>query len=183
MIKAKRLAVDEEGAVLVWTGDARKSPLPLRRHTTACYPGTAILADCTSLSCNLLCASGKTTTDRCFVTWSIPPTLLATDPEEYRELSVHTKKSALKSSNAMKDHTAQLLGMGLSGLLGYPQAHEDEAKSSTDWFGILAAMETSTPAWSQPKEITLAVRLGIHTGLVVVGAMGGAGVRKQFGTG
>ena len=50
--------------------------------------------------------------------------------------------------------------------------------------GILAAMgDLNTPSATRPKVSNLALRLGIHTGLVVVGAMGGAGRQEQLALG
>ena len=43
--------------------------------------------------------------------------------------------------------------------------------------------ETSNTRLQQDKGIQLAVRLGIHTGLVVVGDMGGAGRQEQLALG
>ena len=43
--------------------------------------------------------------------------------------------------------------------------------------------ETSIRRLQQAKGIQLAVRLGIHTGLVVVGEMGGAGRQEQLALG
>ena len=43
--------------------------------------------------------------------------------------------------------------------------------------------ETSIPVCNKSKGIQLALRLGIHTGLVVVGEMGGAGRQEQLALG
>ena len=49
--------------------------------------------------------------------------------------------------------------------------------------GILAAMEDLNTRLQQDKGIQLALRVGIHTGLVVVGDMGGAGQARTVGLG
>ena len=73
-------------------------------------------------------------------------------------------------------HIAQLLGDGLLVYFGYPQAHEDDAhRAVRTGLGILAAMGDLNQRLQQAKGIQLAIRVGIHTGLVVVGEMGGAG--------
>jgi class 3 adenylate cyclase len=73
-------------------------------------------------------------------------------------------------------HIAQYFGDGLLVYFGYPQAHEDDAqravRASLD---ILEAMGTLNTRLAQAKSRRLAVRIGIHTGLVVVGEMGGGG--------
>jgi predicted ATPase len=48
---------------------------------------------------------------------------------------------------------------------------------------MVEAVRTLNTRLPQAKGITLAVRLGIHTGLVVVGAMGGAGRQEQLALG
>ncbi len=49
--------------------------------------------------------------------------------------------------------------------------------------GIIDAMGTLNTRLEQDKSIRLAVRLGIHTGLVVVGEMGGSGRQEQLALG
>src|SRR5262249_7571848 len=49
--------------------------------------------------------------------------------------------------------------------------------------GILAAMGDLNKRLEQDKGIQLGIRLGIHTGLVVVGAMGGTGRQEQLALG
>src|SRR4029453_6049696 len=64
------------------------------------------------------------------------------------------------------------------------QAHEDDAQRAVrTGLGILAAMEGLNKELKRDKGITLAVRLGIHTGLVVVGAMGGGGRQEELALG
>jgi Adenylate and Guanylate cyclase catalytic domain len=59
---------------------------------------------------------------------------------------------------------------------GYPQAHEDDAQRAVrTGLGILEAMGTLPTRLLRDKSIRLAVRIGIHTGLVVVGEMGSGG--------
>src|SRR5439155_51299 len=49
--------------------------------------------------------------------------------------------------------------------------------------GMLNAMQVLNTRLEQAKGIRLAVRLGIHTGLVVVGEMGGVGRQEQLALG
>ena len=67
---------------------------------------------------------------------------------------------------------------------GYPQAHEDDAQRAV-WtgLGILASLGDLHQGLQQAKGIQLAIRVGIHTGLVVVGAMGGGGRQEQLALG
>jgi predicted ATPase len=81
-------------------------------------------------------------------------------------------------------HIAQLLGDGLLVYFGYPQAHEDDAQRAIrTGLGILAVLGDLHQELHQAKGIQIALRLGIHTGLVVVGTMGGAGRQEQLALG
>jgi len=67
---------------------------------------------------------------------------------------------------------------------GYPQAHEDDAhRAVRTGLGMLAAMGDLNIRLQPAKGIQLALRVGIHTGLVVVGEMGGAGRQEQLALG
>ena len=81
-------------------------------------------------------------------------------------------------------HIAQLLGDGLLVYFGYPQAHEDDAQRAVRaGLGILAAMGDLNTGLQQTQGIQLALHIGIHTGLVVVGQMGGQGRQEQLALG
>ena len=81
-------------------------------------------------------------------------------------------------------YIAQYLGDGLLVYFGYPQAHEDDAQRAVHTgLGILEAMATLNARLVPDKGFRLAVRVGIHTGLVVVGEMGGAGRQEQLALG
>jgi len=187
IIKAKRLATDEEGSVLVWTGDpqtvtahADQSPQPPaaqeqpssqiallspaphappdaeRRQLTVMF---CDLVDSTKLSAQL-------------------------DPEEYRDVVRAYQNVCTEVIQRYDGHVAQLLGDGLLIYFGYPVAHEDDPhRAVRTGLGIHNAMGDLNQGLLQAKGIQLAVRVGIHTGLVVVGAMGEAGRQEQLALG
>ena len=67
---------------------------------------------------------------------------------------------------------------------GYPQAHEDDAQRAVRvGLGILDAMGTLNTRLERAKGMRLAVRIGIHTGPVVVGTMGSGGRHEQLALG
>jgi class 3 adenylate cyclase len=70
-------------------------------------------------------------------------------------------------------------GDGLLVYFGYPVAHEDDAQRAV-WtgLGILEALSPLTAQLALPPGEPVAVRLGVHTGLVVVGDVG-AGARHE----
>ena len=185
IVKAKRLATDDEGSVLVWTGDTQTvstqlgqrlrqpaaqqppflqvTPLPTapppdaeRRQLTVMF---CDLVDSTKLSGQL-------------------------DPEEYRDVVRAYQSACTEVIRRYDGYIAQLLGDGLLVYFGYPHAHEDDAQRAVrTGLGILAAMGDLNTALQHAKGIQLALRLGLHTGLVVVGEMGGAGRQEQLALG
>ena len=79
-------------------------------------------------------------------------------------------------------YVAQYLGDGLLVYFGYPQAHEDDAQRAVRaGLGILDAMGALNTRLGQHQGVRLAVRIGIHTGLVVVGTMGTGGAHHSLG--
>src|SRR4030095_16903688 len=81
-------------------------------------------------------------------------------------------------------HIAQYLGDGLLVYFGYPRAHEDDARRAVHTgLGIVADMGTLNGRLQAEYGVALAVRLGIHTGPVVVGAMGGGGRHEHLALG
>ncbi len=75
-------------------------------------------------------------------------------------------------------YLARYVGDGLLVYFSYPQAHEDDAQRAIRaGLGIVAALPTLNTQLQQTveaiHELPLQVRIGIHTGLVVVGDMGG----------
>src|SRR5215467_185488 len=106
------------------------------------------------------------------------------DPENYREVVREYQKVCSEVTTRYDGHIAQLLGDGLLIYFGYPQAHEDDAQRAVRaGLGILAVMGDLNIELKRDKGIHLAVRGGIHTGLVVVGDMGGAGRQEQLALG
>jgi class 3 adenylate cyclase/predicted ATPase len=189
LIYAKKLAVDEEGRVLVWTAGTSSAPtttpaapqavlstVPQEAHPpqVGAAPGGPATPDAerrqlTVLFCDL-----------------VDSTRLASqlDPEAYRDVVRAYQTACTAVIQRYDGHIAQLLGDGLLVYFGYPQAHEDDAhRAVCSGLEILDAVEILNTQLEQDKGIKLAVRIGIHTGLVVVGAMGGIGRQEQLALG
>jgi class 3 adenylate cyclase/predicted ATPase len=106
------------------------------------------------------------------------------DPEEYRDVVRAYQTACTEVIRRYDGHIAQLLGDGLLVYFGYPQAHEDDAhRAVRTGLGILAAMDDLPTRLPHATGLTLAVRLGIHTGLVVIGAMGEQGRHEHLALG
>src|SRR5262249_20737904 len=106
------------------------------------------------------------------------------DPEEYRDVVRAYQAACTEVIRRYDGHIAQLLGDGLLVYFGYPQAHEDDAQRAVrTGLGILAALDDLQARLLQAQGRTLAVRLGIHTGLVVIGVLGDQGRHEHLALG
>jgi class 3 adenylate cyclase/DNA-binding winged helix-turn-helix (wHTH) protein/tetratricopeptide (TPR) repeat protein len=95
------------------------------------------------------------------------------DPEELREVVRAYHAVCAKVIERFDGHIAQYLGDGLLVYFGYPRAHEDDAQRAVRvGLGIVEALGPLQKRLQQEQGVGLAVRVGIHTGLVVVGDMG-----------
>jgi class 3 adenylate cyclase len=101
------------------------------------------------------------------------------DPEELREVVRAYQETCARVIERFDGHIAQYLGDGLLVYFGYPQAHEDDAQRAVrTGLGLVEAMEGLNAHLQAEQAVRLAVRVGVHTGLVVVGEMGG-GTRRE----
>lgn len=106
------------------------------------------------------------------------------DPEDFRDVMLAYQSLCAKEMQRYGGHMAQYLGDGLLVYFGYPQAHEDDAQRAIHaGLSTLAALADLNHRLGQAHGIHLAVRLGIHTGLVVVGEMGGGPQHGQLALG
>jgi len=107
------------------------------------------------------------------------------DPEDLREVVRAYQATAAEIIQQYDGHMAQYLGDGLLIYFGWPIAHEDDVQRSLHaGLGIVEAITTTlNPRLEQEKGIQLTVRLGVHTGPVVVGEMGGGGRHENLATG
>jgi TOMM system kinase/cyclase fusion protein len=106
------------------------------------------------------------------------------DPEELRKVVRAYQEVSSAVIRRFEGHIAQYLGDGLLVYFGYPAAHEDDAKRAVSTgLGIVEAIGGLNPHLHRDKGVELAVRVGIHTGLVVVGEMGGEAKKEQLAMG
>jgi class 3 adenylate cyclase len=96
------------------------------------------------------------------------------DAEDLRSVVRAYQEAASGAIDRYAGHIAQYLGDGLLVYFGYPQAHEDDAERAVRaGLEILSALRTLNDTLEPQHGIRLAARVGIHTGAVVIGAMGG----------
>ncbi|MGH8065050.1 MAG: adenylate/guanylate cyclase domain-containing protein, partial [Candidatus Entotheonellia bacterium] len=95
------------------------------------------------------------------------------DLEAYREVIRAYHAVCAEVIERFDGHVAQYLGDGLLVYFGYPRAHEDDAQRAVRvGLGIVDALKPLQTRLQQEQGVNLGVRVGIHTGLVVVGDMG-----------
>jgi class 3 adenylate cyclase len=102
----------------------------------------------------------------------VESTILATQPDtgELREVVQAYQRVCAEVIQRFEGYIAQYLGDGLLIYFGYPQAHEDDGQRAVPAaLGMVDAMEQLYQYLMQERGVRLAVRLGIHTGLVVGG--------------
>ncbi|MEN8181687.1 MAG: AAA family ATPase [Myxococcota bacterium] len=101
------------------------------------------------------------------------------DPEDWRDVLRAYQEAAGLGIARYEGHVAQYLGDGVLVYFGYPQAHEEDAERAVRaGLEILTALAGLNERLEAGRGIRLAVRIGIHTGPVVVAAMG-SGSRSE----
>jgi len=101
------------------------------------------------------------------------------DPEELREVLRAYHRVCAEVVAELDGFIAKLIGDGLLVYFGYPRAHEDDARRAVRAGLRIAAGIRDLESTAVPHhEIDLAVRIGIHTGLVVVGELSSGDTRE-----
>jgi class 3 adenylate cyclase len=86
------------------------------------------------------------------------------DPEIFRELLVDYQRSTAEIVQRYEGHVAQQFGDGMLFYFGYPTAHDDDAERAVRCACELLRFVGRTASFTRA-----AVRIGLHTGPVVVG--------------
>src|ERR1700760_486052 len=98
------------------------------------------------------------------------------DPEDLREVISSYQKCVAETVGRFGGYVARYLGDGVKVYFGYPEAHEDDAERAVRaGLALAAAVAHLKPLASQQ------VRVGIATGLVVVGHLMAAGESEERG--
>jgi Adenylate and Guanylate cyclase catalytic domain len=128
IIQGQRLAVDEDGVVLVWTGNAASTPAPASAPAptplvaTPAYLAEKILATRAALEgerkqVTVLFADLKGSTEL----------IAGLDPEVARTLLDPALHIMIEAVHRYEGTVNQVLGDGIMALFGAPLAHEDHA--------------------------------------------------------
>jgi class 3 adenylate cyclase len=106
------------------------------------------------------------------------------DPEDLRDVILAYQAACATVVEPLEGHIAQYLGDGLLVYFGYPQAHEDDAQRAVRaGLGMVVAVQALNTHLVQRHGVRITVRIGIHTGVVVVGEMGGGSRQEQLALG
>jgi class 3 adenylate cyclase len=178
LIDAEHVAHDEDGKVLVWRGSTTvvSASQPLAPQIGDFKSRTPNSPSSQTLDARREAERRQLTVMFCDL---VDSTALSEqlDPEELREVVRAYHETCAGAINRYVGHTAQHLGDGLLVYFGYPAAHEDDAQRA-----VRTGLEILTRL--QPLNVRLPptirarlphpiqVRIGIHTGLVVIGEIG-----------
>ncbi len=100
------------------------------------------------------------------------------DPEEFTELIEAYQKHAVAVARRFAGDVEGYSGDGISFRFGWPEAHDDDAAQA-----LRAALEIVATVEELDPAGRLRVRAGVHSGLAVVGEMGGSGRRATMSQG
>src|SRR3989454_6718041 len=183
LIYAKRLAVDEEGRVLLWAGAADMAAAPSSRPAS---PATldqerAPRAYTPShLAEKILTSRSALEGERKQVTvlfadlkGSLELILADRDPEEARQLLDPVLERMMAAVHRYEGTVNQVMGDGIMALFGAPVAHEDHAvRACYTALAMQDAIRRYSTEMRRRHGIEVQIRVGLNSGEVVVRAIG-----------
>ena len=96
------------------------------------------------------------------------------DPEDLREVISAYQKCVTETVQRFRGFVAKYMGDGVLVYFGYPEAHEDDAERA-----VRAGLELVAAVGNVKTHTPLQTRVGIATGLVVVGDLIGSGASQE----
>ena len=178
LIYGQRLAVDEEGRVLVWSGATGTTapaatalagtPAPAPRAYTPPYLAENILT-----SRSALAGERKQVTVLFADLKGSMELLVERDPEEARQLLDPVLERLMAAVHRYEGTVNQVMGDGIMALFGAPVAHEDHAVRAC--YAALAMQEAIRRYSAEVRRthgVEVQIRVGLNSGEVVVRAIG-----------
>ena len=98
------------------------------------------------------------------------------DPEDLREIIPAYQKCVAETVGRFDGFVAKYMGDGVLIYFGFPQAHEDDAERA-----VRAGLEVVAAVSALKTQPLLQTRVGIATGMVVVGDLIGSGASQEQG--
>ncbi|MCW5748471.1 MAG: AAA family ATPase [Alphaproteobacteria bacterium] len=190
LVRTKGAATDEGGRFLVWAGGASRAvvtaaadSLPALQPSAAAPGGIDVapperppVVDVASIAADTAGAERRQLTVMfCDLVGS---TDLASrlDPEDMADVIRAYHEAAGKVIRQFDGYIAKFMGDGILVYFGFPHAQEkDAARAVRTGLGIVGAMADLNAGIGTAKGIHLSVRIGIATGVVMVGESIGAG--------
>jgi class 3 adenylate cyclase/predicted ATPase len=106
------------------------------------------------------------------------------DPEDLMAVVRRYQSTCAQVIERFGGSIAQYLGDGLLVYFGWPTAYEDSpARAARAGLEILDSLDALNQELQREHGVALKLRMGIHTGLVVVGEVGGGAKREQLAVG
>jgi class 3 adenylate cyclase len=103
------------------------------------------------------------------------------DPEDLRRVVAAYQAASAEMIERFDGYLARYMGDGILVYFGYPRAHEDDAcRAVLAALDVIAAVGGLNAQFEPQHGVRLAVRVGIHTGLVVAGELPGPEQREPF---
>jgi class 3 adenylate cyclase len=176
LIDSQRLATDEQGTVLVWTGEAASLSAPAAAPAPASAPLAYIppyLAEKILTSRSALEGERKQVTVLFADLKGSMELLAERDPEEARQLLDPVLERMMAAVHRYEGTVNQVMGDGIMALFGAPLAHEDHAVRAC--YAALAmqdAMQRYAEEVRRTQGLLVQMRVGLNSGEVVVRAIG-----------
>src|SRR5437660_7334967 len=174
LIDAQRLAVDEEGKVLVWTREPAPAAVPAREPVPAPLAFTP-----PHLTDKILAARPVLEGERKQVTVLFADLKDSTelirglDPEAAQQLLDPALHRMMDAVHSFEGTVNDVLGDDIVALFGAPIAHEDHAlRACYAALAMQTAMRPYTDEVRRSRGLELRIRIGLHSGEVVVRAIG-----------
>jgi class 3 adenylate cyclase/tetratricopeptide (TPR) repeat protein len=147
LIDVHQVAVDQDGTMLIWVGEAAETPVSSRElHQTP-----------------VLFADIKGSTEL----------IAGLDPEAARQILDPVLYTMMKAVHRYEGTVNQVLGDGIMALFGAPLAHEDHAvRACYAALAMQEAMRRHTEAIRRSHGMAVQIRIGLNSGAVVVRAIG-----------
>ncbi len=178
LIYGQRLAMDEDGRVLVWTGDTGTASAAVAAPAeTPAQPPLAYtppyLAEKILTSRSALEGERKQVTVL-FADLKGSMELLADrDPEEARQLLDPVLERMMAAVHRYEGTVNQVMGDGIMALFGAPLAHEDHAvRACYAALAMQAAVKQYAAEVQRSHGVPVQIRVGLNAGEVVVRAIG-----------
>lgn len=179
--------VDEASRGLVWTGDAETKPETASTTTTQPEVAQKVQPSQTEAPSSKLPTPDAERRQLTLMFCDLADSTKLSgqlDPEDLRDVIRAYQSASAEVIERFDGYIAQHLGDGLMVYFGWPQAHEDDPQRAVHaGLGILEAMRGLNTRLEQEKDIRLAVRIGTHTGLVVVDEIGQGASQEHLALG